>query len=122
MSNKIGGIVNIKTNGDALNVKGSVSYNLGLPKREAIIGADGKVHGYKEVPQAAYIKCEVTVKKDTDVKKVIGIDEATVTAELNSGKVIVLRNAWCQTEGEVETDEGKLTLEFYSSEQGEEIR
>lgn len=122
MSNKIGGIVNIKTNGDALNVKGSVSYNLGKPKREAIVGADGKTHGYKEVPQTAYIKVEVTVKGNTDVKKLLETDEATVTAELNNGKVVVLRNAWCQSEGEVQTDEGNLSLEFMSSEEGEEIR
>lgn len=122
MSNKVGGIVHIKTNGDALNVKGGVSYNLGLPKREAVVGADGKTHGYKEVPQTAFIKVEITVKGTDDLKKIIETDEATVTAELNNGKVVVLRNAWCATEGEVETDDGKLTLEFNSTEQGEEIR
>jgi hypothetical protein len=122
MSNKVGGIVHIKTNGDALYVKGSVSYNLGLPKKEAVIGADGKVHGYKEVPQVAYIKADLTVKDKTDVKTILELDEATVTAELNNGKVIVLRNAWCSTEGEVETEEGKLSVEFQSAEKGEEVR
>lgn len=122
MSNKIGGIVNIKTNGDLLKVKASVTYNLGYPKRVPIIGGDGKVHGYKEEPQTAFIKGDFTITGSDDVKKIIETDEATITAELNNGKTIVLRNAWCVTEGEVETDEGKLSLEFNSTEKGEEIK
>ena len=39
--------------------RGTFTYHLGIPKREAVIGPD-RVHGYKEMPQVAYIEGAIT--------------------------------------------------------------
>lgn len=120
MSNKIAGIVFVKVDGQQLQVKANVSYNLGLPKREPIIGHDG-VHGYKELPQIAFIEGEITDKKDLDLKKFLSIDGASVTAQLANGKTIVLRQAWNASEGTGSTEEGAIPFRF-EAKSGEEIR
>lgn len=44
------GLIQVQVNGEVQDAKGSFSYNLGRPKREAIPGSD-RVHGFKEMPQ-----------------------------------------------------------------------
>lgn len=116
---KIGGIVFVKVDGEQLRVKGNVTYNLGLPLREPVVGHDG-VHGFKEVPQVAFIELEMTDKKDLSLKKFLSITSATVTAQLNNGKTIVLRNAANVSEGTGNSEEANMTVRFVGSD-AEEI-
>lgn len=117
---KVGGIVFVKVDGEQLRVKGNVTYNLGLPLREPVIGHDG-VHGFKETPQPAFIELEMTDRPGLDMKKFLAITGATVTAELNNGKKIVLRNAANMSEGTGNSEEGNMTVRFVGSD-AEEIR
>lgn len=109
--NRRGGILSLTVNGVRQDAKGNFSYNLGLPKREAIVGADG-THGYKETPQAAMIEGEITDRGDLDLAAFVQTVDATVTLAVANGKTVVLRNAWYAGEGTVGTEEGNLAVKF----------
>jgi len=115
-----GGIIFVKIDGEIYNAKGSFTYNLGKPKRDAIVGADA-IHGYKEVPQIPFIEGEVTDEPTMDLEKLVTAENATVTLELANGKVISLREAWYAGEGTGNTDEGNIGVRF-EAKSGEEIR
>ena len=92
-NNRRAGRIYFKVDGTQYDAKGKFSYNLGLDKREAIVGADG-VHGYKSTPQVAHVEGAITDSADLDLATFQGADNVTVTLELANGKVIVLSNAW----------------------------
>lgn len=119
MSQRRGGTISLQINGSLQDAKGSFQYNLGRPKKEAIVGADS-VHGYKEVPQVAFIEGEITDKGDLDLAALVEMTDATVTLELANGKVIVLRSAWYAGEGTGNTEEGNVGVRF-EGKSGEEI-
>lgn len=123
MSKKLGGTVNLKVNGDIYKAKGSFNYSLGLEKKEAVLGVDG-VHGYKSSKQVPMIEGEITITPKVNIKNLLSIgeeDNVTVTLDLNQGSVIVLRNAWINTEGTIETEESKMSVKFEGI-QAEQIR
>lgn len=120
MSQRRGGIIQVQVNGELYDAKGDFTYNIGRPKRDAIIGAD-VVHGFKETPQAPFIEGEITDRGTLDLDKLVTLKDATVTMELANGKVIVLRNAWYASEGTGNTGEGNIGFRF-EAQSGEEIR
>ena len=121
MANKrVGGIIEIKLDGRILDAKGDFTYNLGLPKREAVMGSDG-VHGYKETPQVAFIEGIITDRDDLDLKDLLASKEVTVTLTLANGKTIVLRDAWYANEGTGNTAEGEIPFRFESRSPSEEV-
>lgn len=111
MSQRRAGLIQVQVNGEIFDAKGSWSYNLGRPKREAIIGADG-VHGFKETPQVCYIEGEATDRGNLDVAALVSIQDATVTLSLANGKVVVLREAWYAGDGTVNTEEANIAVRF----------
>jgi len=111
MSHRRAGIIFLKINGEVQDIKGSATYNLGRPKREAMLGADG-IHGYSEVPQVPFIEGEITDRADMDVAAFLNTTDATITIELANGKVITLREAWYAGEGTVGTDEANIQFRF----------
>jgi hypothetical protein len=115
-----GGIIQVQVNGEIHDAKGSWTYNLGRPKREAIVGAD-RTHGYKEAPQVAFIEGEITDRGSLDLEKLVTLEGATVTVELANGKVICLRDAWYAGEGTGNTEEGNVAVRFEGV-SAEEIR
>jgi len=106
-----GGTISLTTNGVRRDAKGDFSYNLGLPKREAIVGVDG-THGYKETPQVAFIEGEITDRGDLDLAALLLAEDQTVTLALANGKTIVLRSAWHAGEGTGNTGEGNIAVRF----------
>lgn len=120
MSQRKGGIIFLQVNGEIYDAKGSFTYNIGRPVREAIVGHDS-VHGYKELPQVAFIEGEITDRSTLDLEALVTLSGATVTLELANGKVIVLRDAWFAGEGTGNTEEGNLAVRF-EGKSGEEIR
>lgn len=48
--NRIGGVISLKVDGDMYFAKGNFTYNIGIPRKEGVVGSD-RVHGYKETPQ-----------------------------------------------------------------------
>lgn len=115
---KRGGIIQVGADGVQFDAKGEFEYNIGRPKREAIIGSDG-VHGFKETPQVSRVAGKATDRGDLDLAALVSITNATVTLQLANGKTVVLREAWYAGDGTGHTDEGEIDLVF-ESKSGEE--
>lgn len=110
-SNRRAGRIFFKVDGVRYDAKGDFSYDLGTPKRTAIVGADA-VHGYAEEPKVPFIEGKITDRPDFDLKKFAAIDGATVTLELTNGKVIALRDAWYAGDGKGNTKEAEIDVRF----------
>lgn len=106
-----GGIIQVQVNGEIYEAKGDFECNLGRPKREAIVGADG-VHGYKETPQVAFVEGKFTDRGDIDVNTLLTIKDATVTVAYANGKTFVLGRAWYAGDGNINTGEGEIDARF----------
>ena len=119
MSQRRGGIIQLQTQGEVMDAKGSFSYNLGREKRESIVGAD-RIHGYKAMPQVGFIEGEITDRGTLDLAKLVEGEKVTVTLGLANGKVIVLRNAFFAAEGTGNTEEGNIGVRWEG--EAEEIR
>lgn len=117
---RVGGLLSLKVDGNVYKAKGNFTYNLGRPKRDGVVGAEG-VHGYKETPQLAFIEGEITDSIDLDLVTLLNITDATGFLELGSGKVIVLNHAWYAGEGTGNTEEGNIGFRL-EAEEGEEVR
>lgn len=111
MTNRVGGLISLKINGDIMFAKGNFTYNIGKPRKEGITGAD-RVHGYKETPQIPFIEGEITDRNEMSLEDLLNFKEETVTLELANGKVIVLRQAWYASEGTGNTEEGNIECRF----------
>lgn len=105
------GLIQLQVNGEIFDAKGSFSYNLGRPMREAIPGSDG-IHGYKETPQVAFIEGAITDRGNLDVATLVSQRDVTVTLTLGNGKVIVLRDAWFAGEGTASTEEAEIPVRW----------
>jgi predicted heme/steroid binding protein len=114
------GTIFFTVNGTLYDAKGNYEYNLGQPKREAIVGAD-RVHGYKEMPQVPYIAGEITDNSDLDLQAFLNLTDATVTLELANGKVFALRDAFYAGDGTANTEDANIQVRF-EGERAEEIR
>lgn len=119
MANRVGGIIELKVNGSIFSAKGNFTYNIGRPRKEAIVGAD-RVHGYKETPQVSFIEGEITDRTTLDLEALTKTDGATVYLRLANEKLIVLRQAWFAAEGTGNTEEGNIGVRFEGM-SGEEI-
>ena len=108
---RIGGVILLKVDGDQLQAKGNFSYNLGVPKKEMIPGADG-VHGFKEQPVVPYIEGAITDNDELDLETLQRTRDATVTLELANGKVIVLEEAVYAADGAASSEEGEIEFRF----------
>jgi len=108
---RVGGIILLKRDSDLLQAKGEFTYNIGAPKREAVVGADA-IHGFKEEPQVAMIEGAITDSDELDLKDLLTFRDGTITLELANGKVIVLREAFYAADGNVTTSEGEIEVRF----------
>jgi hypothetical protein len=111
MAPRVGGIISFKVDGTQYSAKGNFTYNLGTPKKEAVLGSDG-LHGYKETPQVAFIEGEITDNVSVDLKKLTELKDSTILLNLANSKSIVLRNAYYAHEGTGNTDEGNFPIRF----------
>lgn len=105
------GLIQVQVQGEVQDAKGSFSYNLGRPLREAIVGSDG-VHGYKETPQVAMIEGAITDRGTLDVAALVSGRDLTVTLTLGNDKVIVLRDAWFAGEGTASSEEAEIPVRW----------
>jgi hypothetical protein len=111
MPRVVGGIIQLKINGEVFPAKGDFDCNLGRPMNEAVIGADS-VHGYKSTPQVPFIEGEITDQGALDINALVTITDATITIGLANGKTFALRDAWFAGEGTVNTGEGNIAVRF----------
>lgn len=119
-SNKVGGIAYVKIDENQYPLRGNLKYAPGKRERESVVGQDGEVHGIKEMGKAPFIEMDVTDRGDISIEQLQDITDGTVTAELNNGKVFVLKNAAVMNQIENDTAEGQFTLRFEGKE-GKEI-
>lgn len=105
------GTIYLKVDGRQYDAKGSFTYNLGVEKRTAIVGAD-RVHGYSAMPQAPFVEGIVTDAGDLDLEQLLKADGVTLTLELANGKTVVLRDAWYAGEGNVTTEQGEIAVRW----------
>ena len=108
---RVAGLIQLQTNGEVLRAKGAFTYNLGKPKREAVIGSDG-VHGFKEVPQVAFIEGAITDVGDLNLASLATLRDATVNLKIGNGKMVVLNAAWYAGEGTGNTEEGEIGVRW----------
>jgi hypothetical protein len=109
--NRRAGTLSLKVNGVIHNAKGNFTYDLGAPKREAIVGPDG-VHGYKEEHKAPFIEGAITDRGDLDLAALFKLDGALITLELANGKGIALSEAWFSGDGTASTEEAEVPVRF----------
>lgn len=114
-----GGIIQVQINGEVIEVVGSWSHDLGGPVREAQVGSDGVVHGFKETTAVGFIEGEIRDSRTLNVAALRRITGATVTMDLPNGKTFVLRDAFAAGPWQGSTEEGVLAARFEGS--GEEI-
>lgn len=117
---RVGGIIFLKVDGELFQAKGEFTYNIGVPKREAVVGQDA-VHGFKEEPQVAMLEGSITDSDDLDLQAFVEVRDATITLELANGKIIVLREAFYAADGNVTSSEGEIEVKFEGI-SGEEVR
>jgi Phage tail tube protein len=117
---RVGGIIQFQVQGEIYSAKGNFTYNLGRPKREAVVGSSD-IPGYKETPQVAFVEGEITDRGDLDLKRLVDTVDATITLQLATGKVISLRDAFYAGEGTGNTDEGNIGVRFEAAD-AQEVR
>jgi hypothetical protein len=117
---RVGGIIEVKIDGELYSAKGAWTYNLGVAKRDMVVGSDG-VHGYKEMPQAPKVSGVITDSSEISLETLLKIKDATLTLSLANGKIVVMREAVFTGSGDVTTEEGEIAAEF-GGKSAEEVR
>jgi len=107
----VAGVLSFQLNGNTLRMKGNWTYNLGRPKRDAIVGAES-VHGYTEKPQVPFMEGAVSDGRSVVLDDLLNFTDGTCTLHLRNGKVIELRNGWFAGEGTVDTEESEIAVRF----------
>ncbi|GGJ14224.1 phage tail tube protein [Neoroseomonas lacus] len=106
------GAAYIKVDDEQLALKGEIEIDPTESTREPIVGLDG-VHGWKETPKAPSITVKVTKTKGLSLKRIAGWTGKTVTAELASGTVYVLADAFQAGDLKLNGDEGDVSITFF---------
>jgi len=119
-NNLVAGIKSLQINGTVVNVVGNVTYNLGLPKIDKLVGAD-RVHGSKQVPQVAFVECDLRTGSEMSRSDLINTREATVVLEVADGTSFMWEGADYCAKGDMGSEEGTIQSRFESQSQGEEI-
>jgi hypothetical protein len=112
MAECVAGEAYVKVDSRQLSVRGTLTISPNQITRSPISGLDG-FHGFQSVYRAPYIEVEITDRPLafplTDLQ---GITDATITAELETGVVWVLRNAFQSGDLEFNAADGTCTVRF----------
>lgn len=111
MAQNLIGVRQLMIDGEVIDVKAGVDYSFGGDKLESIMGLD-RHHGYKVARIPAYLDLTITDRKDFDVKKLTKLRDATVTADLENGKMVKMGHAAYCAEGKVTAAEGEIEARF----------
>lgn len=113
------GRATVRVDGEELLIDNGASFNPGGVNRNVVKGT--KVHGFAEESMEASVECSMTMTRDTDLKKIAAIENATVTFEADTGQTYVLSNAWLESLPVATAQEGgRIPLKFVSR-QSEQI-
>lgn len=105
---RLSGLIDLTIDGAVYTCKGAFEYHLGVPRREPVLGENGAVVGYNEVPQENYISGAIQDRGDLDLQTLLSFSDATVTLRLANGKALVQRGAAFMGDGTVSTDSGNI--------------
>jgi hypothetical protein len=105
------GYTTLSVNGESYDIVGDVTYNLGKPKREKLVGPNG-TQGYKELPQVPFIDGMVRTSSDFSRSDFADIVDATVLLKHADGTSIMVQGADYCAEGDGSTEEGTMQFRF----------
>lgn len=109
---RVGGILFIKVDGQLYQTgEGDWTYNINPVKRESVM-SQSEVAGFSEQPKPVFIEGEFTDNDELDLSILQSLRDATITAELANGKVIVFREAFYAADGDVTTQKGQIQVRF----------
>jgi hypothetical protein len=109
MGKRIAGIAYVKANGDQYPLRGGFTVSPSPTEREGLAGQD-YVHGYKELPRVPSISGDISMTPELSLERLQNMTDVTITAELASGHVYVLRNAWTKSAFEINTADGQVAV------------
>jgi Phage tail tube protein len=118
---RVGGMIDLKINGQMYQAKGNFTYNLGHPKKDAVVGA-ASIHGYTEKPQVPFIEGEITDNAGISLKALTTVTDATIQLTLGNGKILIMSGGWFAGEGTGNTDEGNIGVRFESDIPMDEVK
>jgi hypothetical protein len=105
----------VSINGEVVDVTSEgITFSYGGIQYTEIMGAD-RYHGVSGKPIAPFIQFSVTDSGKLKAKGLLDKAGVTVTAELLSGKTLVLADAVNTSERTGESNEGKIPLRFVGS-------
>tara|TARA_Y100000052_G_C2901391_1_gene56928 strand:+ start:129 stop:500 length:372 start_codon:yes stop_codon:yes gene_type:complete len=109
----VGGTFYFFIDGVQYKARGNAKYCVHTITRKGVVGIDGP-HGQMVEPKLPYIELDITDAGDLNTKRFQDMDDVTITGENANGKNCVFRNAFFTEGGEVDPQEGKLSVRFES--------
>jgi hypothetical protein len=111
MADCVAGEAYVKVDSRQLSVRGTLTISPNRITRTPVSGLDG-FHGFQSVYRAPYIEIEITNRPQFPLTDLQAITDATITAELETGEVWVLRNAFQSGDLELNAADGTCTVRF----------
>ncbi len=119
-SKPIGGVGQIRFNGNILKFRGSLTWNFQTGVKKGVAGRDGSVHGFTVDPVVPMIEGEFTYDGAVTTAQLEAITNGTITALLGDGRQLILRGAYVAGDIAPDGDDAKVKLKFEGTD-GEEI-
>ena len=110
-TNRIGGIAFLTIDGTQYPLRGSWMVSPSSVKRDGIAGQDF-VHGYVEKPIVPGAKGDFSTIPGLSLEKLQSVTNATVVISLANGTTYSLAQAWTAAAFEIDSNEGKVGIEF----------
>jgi hypothetical protein len=107
----VAGTAYLFVDGSRWPLRGNFRVSPSTIERTAVVGQDG-VHGYQELPVAAYFEGDMTTDPAIDWIGTESIVNSTIMCQLVNGWTFVLRNAWSAGRRELNTREGSVAVRF----------
>lgn len=101
----------VRVDGKQLKSRPGASLKLGGVNRNTVIGDDG-VHGFTEEVVAPGISCTISHDKDTSLKELAAISDASITFEADNGKTYIMSQSWLTAPPELNAQDGGVPLAF----------
>lgn len=108
---KVTGVVKIFVDGKLYRSKAGAKLKTGGMKREAVM-SNGGVVGYSETPEAAELDATLADMADTDIMAINETVDATLRFETDTGKTLIVTNAFTSEPCELTGGNGDLSLKM----------
>ena len=103
------GRIYVTVAGKRLKSKEGAKIHIGGPERQGEVGDVG-VLGYTEKDTIPFVECVIKHDADTSITELQSIVDATISADTDTKRSFVYRNAWCAKAHEL--DKGEVSLRF----------